>query len=162
MYILNIKLDFIKIATLCFVVALLLVGIVELFSSEKLVLTSSTIENYDFNVNDDNYILTLEKIHNSLDENIGKTIKVQGFYYTLADFDKNFFICGRYIADNNDTKVAGFMSMYDGLMELNENEWIEVTGKIIKGDYNGEIPVIKVDTITKIPAPANMFIETKK
>ena len=91
----------------------------------------------------------------------GKTIKVQGFYYTLADFDKNFFICGRYMVDGNSTKVAGFMSMYDGVMSLEENEWIEVTGKIIKGNYNGEIPVIKVDTITKIPAPANMYIEQK-
>ena len=53
------------------------------------------------------------------------------------------------------------MSMYDGVISLEENEWIEVTGRIIKGNYNGEIPVIKVETITKIPAPANMYIEQK-
>ena len=46
-------------------------------------------------------------------------------------------------------------------IELAENEWIEITGSIIKGDYNGEIPVIKINTITKIPAPANMYIEKK-
>ena len=161
MYILNIKMNYFKAICCLVVLGLFLFGAIHLLSTDKLVLTSSTLENYDFNVNEDNFVSTLEKIHNSIDENVGKTIKVQGFYYTLADFDKNFFICGRYMVDGNSTKVAGFMSMYDGVMSLEENEWIEVTGKIIKGNYNGEIPVIKVETITKIPAPANMYIEQK-
>lgn len=161
MYVLNIKMNYIKLFCFFFAVALVFVGIIEFFSNDKLVLTNSNIENYDYNVTDDNFISTLEKIHNSIDENIGKTIKVQGFYYTLADFDKNFFICGRYLVDENVTKVAGFMSLYDGMMSLEENEWVEITGTIIKGNYNGDIPVIKVNTVTKIPAPANMFIEQK-
>ena len=161
MYILNIKMNYFKAICCLVVLGLFLFGVIHLLSTDKLVLTSSPLENYDFNVNEDNFVSTLEKIHNSIDENVGKTIKVQGFYYTLADFDKNFFICGRFMVDGNATKVAGFMSMYDGTISLEENEWIEVTGKIIKGNYNGEIPVIKVDTITKIPAPANMYIEQK-
>ena len=68
------------------------------------------------------------------------------------------FICGRYIADGNETKIAGFVCMYEGQMTFEENEWIEITGTIIKGDYNGQIPVINVETVTKIPAPANMYI----
>ena len=118
MYILNIKMNYFKAICCLFVLGLFLFGAIHLFSTDKLVLTSSTLENYDFNVNEDNFVSTLEKIHNSIDENVGKTIKVQGFYYTLADFDKNFFICGRYMVDGNSTKVAGFMSMYDGVMSL--------------------------------------------
>ena len=40
---------------------------------------------------------TLKKIHENIDENIGKTIKVSGFIYTLPDFNEDFFVCGRYM-----------------------------------------------------------------
>ena len=79
----------------------------------------------------------------------------------LRDFKKGFFVCGRYIDLDNETKVAGYLCNYVGDGTFEENEWIEVTGSIIKGDYNGETPVIKVNTITKIPAPANMYIKQK-
>ena len=50
------------------------------------------------------------------------------------------------------------MCNYDKSISLEENEWIEIEGSIIKGNYNGEIPVIKVDKITKIIAPANTYV----
>ena len=76
----------------------------------------------------------------------------------IADFNDDFFICGRYTTDENETKVAGYMCNYDKSISLEENEWIEIEGSIIKGNYNGEIPVIKVDKITKIIAPANTYV----
>lgn len=158
MYILNIKLNYTKLLIALGIFVCALVFIFNVFSKDKFVLTNSSIDSYDYNVIDDNYIHTLEKLHNSIDENIGKKIKVHGFYYTKPDLDKNFFICGRYIADGNETKIAGFVCMYEGQMTFEENEWIEITGTIIKGDYNGQIPVINVETVTKIPAPANMYI----
>lgn len=158
MYIYNIKINRNKILIFLGIVAFTFVIVLNVFSQDKFVLTNSSIETFDYNVNDDNYVKTLEKIHNSIDENIGKKIKIHGFYYTLPDLDKNFFICSRYIADGNETKIAGFICMYEGQMSFEENEWIEITGTIIKGEYNGEIPVINVDTVTKIPAPANMYV----
>ena len=50
------------------------------------------------------------------------------------------------------------MCNFDKSISLLENEWVEVEGTIIKGNYNGEIPVINVDKITKIIAPANMYV----
>ena len=47
-----------------------LVFIFNVFSKDKFVLTNSSIDSYDYNVIDDNYIHTLEKLHNSIDENI--------------------------------------------------------------------------------------------
>ena len=47
------------------------------------------------------------------------------------------------------------------ILELNENEWVEICGTIIKGDYNGEVPVIKIDKVIKIVAPANTYVEDK-
>ena len=89
------------------------------------------------------------------------TIKVSGFVYTLPDFKEDFFVCGRYLETEDSTQVAGYLFNYNGDMELNENEWIEICGTIIKGDYNGSVPVIKVDQINKIVAPANTYVKEK-
>ena len=58
MYILNIKMTYFK-AICCFIfLGLFVFGAIHLFTTDKLVLTSSAIENYDFNVNEDNYVYT--------------------------------------------------------------------------------------------------------
>lgn len=161
MFVLNIKMNYKKVLIICVICALIIASIVEFGVKDTFVLTSSSIDNFDYEITDDNFITNIEKIHNNIDENIGKTIKVSGFVYTMPDFKDGFFICGRYIEMDNETQVAGYLCNYIGETTLEENEWIEITGSIIKGDYNGEIPVIKINTITKIPAPANMYIEKK-
>lgn len=161
MFVLNIKMDYKKILLACIICALIIASIVEFGVKDSFVLTSSSIDNYDYDITDDTFIKNIEKIHNNIDENIGKTIKVSGFVYTMPDFKEGFFICGRYIEMNNETQVAGYLCNYVGETKVVENEWIEITGSIIKGDYNGEIPVIKINTITKIPAPANTYINNK-
>ncbi len=159
MFILNIKLNYKKILLLCLICASIIAAIVEFGINDNVTQTSSKIEKYDYEITDENFIDNIKKLHENIDENINKTIKISGFVYTLADFNKDFFICGRYYATNIETQVAGIMCNYDGKMTLTENEWIEVTGTIIKGEYNGNVPVIKVNTITKVPAPANMYVK---
>ncbi len=159
MFILNIKLNYKKILLLCLICASIIAAIVEFGINDNVTQTSSKIEKYDYEITDENFIDNIKKLHENIDENINKTIKISGFVYTLADFNKDFFICGRYYATNIETQVAGIMCNYDGKMTLTENEWIEVTGTIIKGEYNGSVPVIKVNTITKVPAPANMYVK---
>ncbi len=159
MFILNIKLNYKKILLLCLICASIIAAIVEFGINDNATQTSSKIEKYDYEITDENFIDNIKKLHENIDENINKTIKISGFVYTLADFNKDFFICGRYYATNIETQVAGIMCNYDGKMTLTENEWIEVTGTIIKGEYNGSVPVIKVNTITKVPAPANMYVK---
>ena len=161
MFVLNIKMDYKKILLVCIICAAIIASIVEFGIKDTFILTSSSIDNFDYDITEENIITNIEKIHQNIDENIGKTIKVSGFVYTMPDFKKGFFVCGRYINLDNETKVAGYLCNYVGDGTFEENEWIEVTGSIIKGDYNGETPVIKVNTITKIPAPANMYIKQK-
>ncbi len=136
MFILNIKLNYKKILLLCLICASIIAAIVEFGINDNVTQTSSKIEKYDYEITDENFIDNIKKLHENIDENINKTIKISGFVYTLADFNKDFFICGRYYATNIETQVAGIMCNYDGKMTLTENEWIEVTGTIIKGEYN--------------------------
>ena len=158
MFVLNIRMDYKKIIIICLVIGILLAGVIEIFSRHDYVEVNSSIDDFDYIITDENFVLTLSFIHNNIDKNIGKRIKVSGFVYTLPDFNDDFFICGRYTTDENETKVAGYMCNYDKSISLEENEWIEIEGSIIKGNYNGEIPVIKVDKITKIIAPANTYV----
>ena len=51
------------------------------------------------------------------------------------------------------------MCEYKDSSKLIENEWVEITGVIIKGEYNETVPVIKVGNIKKITAPANTFVK---
>lgn len=159
MFVLNIKMDYKKILLFCIACAIVLSCIIEFGIKDKYIQTNSTANNIDYNISDENFLSTLEKLHGNIDENIGKTVKVSGFVYKLADLNKDFFICGRYTVNENETKVAGYMCNYTSELELIENEWIEIEGTIIKGNYNGNIPVIKVDKVTKIIAPANTYVE---
>lgn len=158
MFVLNIKLNFKKILLICVALGILLASFVELTSNYSYIATSSSAT-IDFDVTSDNYISTLEFLHQNIEENIGKTIKVSGFVYTIPELDKNFLVCGRYTIDNNETKIAGFICEYEAKDKLCENEWIEITGKICKGNYNGDIPLIQVEKLEKIIAPANTYVE---
>lgn len=159
MFVINVKMDYKKILFICIICATIIASIIEFGFNDGSIFTSNNIDNYDYDITEENFVSTLKKTHENLDENIGKTIKVSGFVYTLPDFNSDFFVCGRYIAQDDATKIAGYLCNYTSEMKLNENEWVEVTGTIIKGDYNGQVPVIKVDKVTKIVAPANMYVE---
>ncbi len=159
MFVINIKMNYKKTLFLCAILAIVIASIIEFGFNDNAIFTSNNIEKFDYDISDENFLSSLKKIHESVDENIGKSIKVSGFVYTLPDFKKDFFVCGRYLVQDNSTQVAGYLFNYNGSMQLQENEWIEITGTIIKGDYNGKVPVIKVDKIEKIIAPANTYIK---
>ena len=159
MFVINIKMNYKKTLFLCAILAIVIASIIEFGFNDNAIFTSNNIEKFDYDISDEDFLSSLKKIHESVDENIGKSIKVSGFVYTLPDFKKDFFVCGRYLVQDNSTQVAGYLFNYNGSMQLQENEWIEITGTIIKGDYNGKVPVIKVDKIEKIIAPANTYIK---
>lgn len=158
MFVLNIRMDYKKIIIICIACAVVLAGTIELFSKKDYLEVNSDIDSFDYTITEENFISTLSYLHNNIEKNVGKNIKVSGFVYTLPDFNDDFFICGRYTVDENETKVAGYMCNFDNSISLEENEWIEIEGTIIKGNYNGEIPVIQVNKITKIIAPANTYV----
>ena len=159
MFVINVKMNYKKILLLCIIVATIIASIVEFGMNDNSIFTNSNIDNIDYQLNDENFVETLEKIHNSLDENIGKTVSVKGFVYILPDFNDNIFVCGRYLTTDSETQVAGFLCQKDEAASIVENEWVEVTGTIIKGEYNGDVPVIRINKINKIIAPANTYVE---
>ncbi len=157
MFIVNFKLDLKKVVVISIFIAIIVATIVE-FSSTPYTSVNSSIEAYDYILNDENYTSILDEVHNNIDANIGKTIKLSGFVFRMPDFKENFIVCGRNTISNNEDKVAGFLCKYDESSKLLDNEWIEITGVITKGDYNGQMPVINIGSLEKITAPANTFV----
>ena len=48
----------------------------------------------------------------------------------------------------------------DRVLNLKDSEWVELTGVIIKGEYKELMPVLKIDSVKKITAPANTYVTT--
>lgn len=158
MFVVNFKLDFKKIFFACIALAAIIATIIEFGSNNFSISTSQKEENYDYILTEENYIETLKNIHENIDINLNKTIKMSGFVFKMPDFKDGYFVCGRNTIIENENQVAGFLCNHKDSSNFIDNEWIEITGVITKGDYNGEIPIIKIGNITKITAPPNTFV----
>lgn len=163
MFVVNLKLDLKKILIFCVILAAIIAIFVE-FNNSYVSSTPSnnSIDVFDYVFNTDNYIELLKNIHDRMDENVNKTVKISGYVFRMTDFKEGYFVVGRnVIVSDDETSLAGFLCYNEDGNSLIENEWIEVTGVIIKGNYNGDIPVLKVNTITKISKPTDSFVRIK-
>ena len=154
MYICNLKLNIKKILVICLVISIVITLTLEIIDMNK---KDNII--YDYELTSENFTTILKEVHDDIDSNIGKTIKLSGFIFKLPDFKENNFVCGRDMIFNGEEKVVGFLCEYNGSTIIEEAEWIEITGKIIKGYYMGDMPVIQIDSLNKITAPANTFVD---
>ncbi len=164
MFVLNLKLNVRKIIIACLSVSLLSAMAIEFFTASKIENSSSAMSNdskYDYVLTDENYLEVLKTVHENIDENVGKTVKISGFIFRMPDFDKETFVCGKNIIYDGEDSVAGFMCKSSDSASFLDNEWVEITGIIEKGMYTSDMPVIKVGSIKKIQAPQNTFINNE-
>ncbi len=159
MFVVNFKLDYKKILIACVVIALFVATIMEFGTKTKTSSVNSNISNYDFDLNEENYTELLKSIHENIDLCIGKTIHLTGFVFRMPDFKDNYIVCGRNTISNSEDKVAGILCDYSDAKSLIDSEWIEITGVIAKGEYNGQMPIVKIGKLTKVTAPANTFVD---
>ena len=161
MFVLNIKLNFKKILLILIILSVLTAGILELINfnnNNNALETANNTVNYNYVLTNENYIDMLKQIHDNIDENINKTIKLHGFVFKKSDLKENIFVCGMNTIINEEENVAGILCQSNDYNSLKDNEWIEITGIITKGEYNGVMPIIKVFSIKKIETPKNTYI----
>lgn len=156
MFVCNLKLNVKKILI---IVAVVIVAIA-LFLEITTMLKNKSNNNFDYVLDTENFTEVLKTVHDNIDANVGKTVKLSGFVFRLPDFRANYFVCGRNMLLDDDEKVVGFLCTYNSDLELADNEWVEITGTIIKGYYTTDMPVIEVTSINKITAPTNTFVKT--
>lgn len=162
MFVVNFKLDFKKILIGCIIIAAIVAIIMEFSLKNDTIASAKYIEKYDYVLDETNFTDILKTVHDNIDANVNKTVKFTGYVYRMPDFKKDYFLCGRNTIVNNEDNIAGFLCQSSDAEKLADNEWVEITGIIIKGNYNGDMPIIKVGSIKKVTAPANTFVETKQ
>ena len=111
-------------------------------------------------INSNNYTNILNEVHNNLDLYVGQKIKFSGFVYRIYDFSSDQFVLGRNMIISSDfqTVVVGFLCESKEVKNFENNSWVEIEGKITKGNYHGEIPIIKITSIKNIDKPNDEFV----
>lgn len=104
-----------------------------------------------------NYTNVLKSVHDNIDNYIGKKIKFTGYIYRVYDLDKNQFILARNMIISSDSQyvVVGFLCNCENAQNYEDGTWVTITGTITKGDYHGDMPIIKIDTIKEVQKPTN-------
>lgn len=111
------------------------------------------------NITANNYTNVLKAVHDDLDTYIGQTIKFTGYIYRATDFrDTEFVLARDMLIENNQTLIVGFLCEYKDAIKFEDRTWVEITGTITKGDYHGEIPVLKIKQIDKITKPKDELV----
>lgn len=108
-------------------------------------------------IEDKDYTNILKEVHDNLDTYIGQKISFTGYVYRVDDLQNNEFILARdmIINSKNQTIVVGFLCSYNKSADLSDGCWINITGTIEKGNYYGDIPIIKIDSLEKTQKPEN-------
>ncbi|MBR3255328.1 MAG: hypothetical protein IKF97_03825 [Clostridia bacterium] len=107
-----------------------------------------------------NYTNVLKASHENIDNYVGKKINFTGYVYRVLDLKDNQFVLARnmLISEKYDYVVVGFLCEYDDIKSFKDGTWINVTGEIVKGDYHGDMPIVKVTEIKKCEAPQEEFV----
>lgn len=103
-----------------------------------------------------NYTNILKTVHENIDSYVGKKICFTGYVYRVLDLQDNQFVLARdmIVNSNSQTVVVGFLCEYDEAKNFEDNTWVQVTGEIYKGDYHGDMPIIKVTDIKTVDKPS--------
>ena len=136
------------------------VGIYSLFSLVVVIVPkiSAKLLNY---ITQSNYTNILKAANENVDDYVGCKIHFTGYVYRLLDFEDNQFVLARdmVISNNEDQAlVVGFLSTYENAKDFEDGTWVDVVGEIIKGDFNGDIAIVKVTSMNKVDKPEDAFV----
>jgi putative membrane protein len=115
-------------------------------------------------VQDDTYIQTMNIIDTNVDKFVGKKIEMIGFVYREENFSENQMVVARFglsccVAD---ASVYGTLSTGEMVKDLQDDQWIRVTGTITKTEYNDwTLPYIQIEQLDKIEQPDQPYIYEK-
>lgn len=107
-----------------------------------------------------NYTNILKTVHENIDNYVGVKINFTGYVYRVLDLNENQFILARDMVISSDFQsvIVGFLCEYDNAKDFEDNTWVDVTGEITKGDYHGDMPIVKVTEIKKVDKPNEEFV----
>ena len=164
MFVYNVKFNSKSIVKFSLIIISIIIVIFFLISLYKILSAS-------FNVNDkipesdvahikvEEYTNILKSVYENLDSYVGQKICFSGYVYRNLDFSDNEFVLARDMVIDASSKrfIVGFLCSYKEAKNFPDDSWVEITGEIIKGNYHGEVPIVKVIKIRQIDKPSNEF-----
>ena len=134
----------------------------EISIEDEFVSLEDTIHNNKtFELTSKNYTNILQVVTNDIDSYIGCRVHFVGYIYRLIDFKPNEFVLARNMIVNENTSqslVVGFLCNYDAAQKFPDNIWVDVLGTIQKGNYYGDIAIIKVENMFECDKPTDDFV----
>lgn len=111
-------------------------------------------------ITSENYTNILKSVHDDLDTYVGQKIHFVGYVYRVYDLKENQFVLARnmLINSNNQYVIVGFLCEADKAKNFPDNTWVDVTATIQKGDYHGELPILKVQSMKECEKPKDEFV----
>ena len=106
-----------------------------------------------------NYTNILKSVHDDIDTYVGQKISFTGYVYRVYDLPETQFVLARdMVVDSKfQTMVVGFLCSYNNAKNFKDGTWVSITGKITKGYYHGDIPIIEIDKIEEITKPKDTY-----
>ena len=111
-------------------------------------------------INSSNYTNILKAVHDNIDDYVGVKINFTGYVYRVLDLKENQFILARDMIISSDFQsvIVGFLCESEESKNFEDNTWVEITGKIVKGDYHGDMPIVKITKINTINKPNDEYV----
>ena len=111
-------------------------------------------------INSNNYTNVLKAVHDNIDNYVGVQINFTGYVYRVLDLKENQFVLARDMIISSDFQsvIVGFLCEYEKANEFSDNTWVEITGQIYKGDYHGDMPIVKVTKMNEVNKPNDEYV----
>lgn len=168
MFIYNVKVNSKNIVKIAFTIMCLIITIFFFISIYKILSQSFRIrdempETDIAYITPDNYTNILKCVYEDLDTYVGQTICFTGYVYRNIDFTETQFVLARDMISetsekSNKTLIVGFLCNYNDASKFIDNTWVKITGKITKGNYHGEIPIIEISKIEEVEKPSDEYV----
>ena len=168
MFIYNFKVNGSKIFKYFFTGIVLLIIIILIFVSIKLFVgakndsnvSSCMPQNNISVISAKNYTNVLKAVHENIDNYVGVNIRFTGYVYRVLDLTDTQFILARDMIISSDYQyvIVGFLCEYENAQDFANETWVELTGEITKGNYHGDMPIVKVTDIKTVDKPNEEYV----
>ena len=101
-----------------------------------------------------NYTNVLKSIHENIDDYVGVKIQFTGYVYRVLDLTDTQFILARDMIISSDFQLCE----YENAQDFANETWVELTGKITKGNYHGDMPIVKVTEMKTVDKPNEEYV----
>lgn len=165
MFVCNIKLNGTKLFKIIFTIIFIIAFVLLCFSLYKVFYHSSNTKDElnlpeTSNITSQDYTNILKEVHDNLDNYVGQKVNITGYVYRLYDFETTQFVIARdmIISSDQQSLVVGFLCNYKKAADFEDGTWVNITGKITKGNYHGDIPILEITEMKQCDKPNDEFV----